>query len=668
MHAHCTRTARTARALHTWRGAAQALVDKSALRFSGDLRLAEVRRLLCSSRAMALRLGNGGPELTDHELIHEQQSRLLLLCRRSMALPIGRGMFTLASAPPQLTEALRLAPLTLKGRMPNAATVDLDTSQLPADHLLWPEFHNGIAAALRLAPPRCGHSADGGELGRHWIVYNRPGTRQHAHAGFLMGLGLQGHLLALANTDLYRYMSQGHDVTMMAVLLGMAAARRGSMHAPIAKMLCLHIPALHPPTFTELELEVPAVVQTAALLGIGMLYQGSAHRLMTEVLLGEIGRPPTNELLECRESYSLSAGIALGMLGLGRGTDAAGLADLRLEDQLGSYMHGKESTLPWPAPGHAPERNPPTRCCRIREGPLVNVDVTAAGATMALALIFLKTNNASVASQLRIPASLYSLACVRPDLVMLRVIARNLIMWDEVRPTSAWLASQLPELAKPPAVGGDTEALRLARLNALAGACAALGLRFAGSCCEPACELLMAQAKQLHAQRQATGAGAKAAQPTLETCVGTTAIALGMVMAGSGNLECLRLFRVLRRRVDSEVSYGFHVAISMALGFLFLGGGRLTLGTSKPAIAALLTSIFPRFPLTPSDNRYHLQAFRHLYVLAVEARCVEAVDVESGESNLVPLTVHLKGGAAPLQLVAPCLLPPLSSIVSVQVS
>ena len=36
------------------------------------------------------------------------------------------------------------------------------------------------------------------------------------------------------------------------------------------------------------------------------------------------------------------------------------------------------------------------------------------------------------------------------------------------------------------------------------------------------------------------------------------AIALGMVMAGSGNLDCLRLLRVLRRRVDSEVSPGFH--------------------------------------------------------------------------------------------------------------
>ena len=63
----------------------------------------------------------------------------------------------------------------------------------------------------------------------------------------------------------------------MAVLL-MAAARRGSMHNAIAKMLCLHIPSLHPPTFTELELEVPAVVQIAALMGVGLLYQDSAHR------------------------------------------------------------------------------------------------------------------------------------------------------------------------------------------------------------------------------------------------------------------------------------------------------------------------------------------------------------------------------------------------------
>ena len=159
-----------------------------------------------------------------------------------------------------------MAPRTLKGRMPsNAATIDLDLSALPNDQLHWPEFHNGTAAALRLCPPGCGPT-DEGELGRNWIVYNKPRSRQHSHAGFLLGLGLQGHLLALAHTDLYRYMSQGHDVTMMAVLLGMAAARRGSMHNAIAKMLCLHIPSLHPPTFTELGQPLQTVYACVALL------------------------------------------------------------------------------------------------------------------------------------------------------------------------------------------------------------------------------------------------------------------------------------------------------------------------------------------------------------------------------------------------------------------
>jgi anaphase-promoting complex subunit 1 len=65
---------------------------------------------------------------------------------------------------------------------------------------------------------------------------------------------------------------------MMSMLIGMSAARRGSMHPAIAKMLCLHIPALHPPSFTELELEVQAIVQIAALLGIGLLYQVHHHR------------------------------------------------------------------------------------------------------------------------------------------------------------------------------------------------------------------------------------------------------------------------------------------------------------------------------------------------------------------------------------------------------
>ena len=41
--------------------------------------------------------------------------------------------------------------------------------------------------------------------------------------------------------------------------------------------------------------------------------------------------------------------------------------------------------------------------------------LAASGATLALALIFLKSNNASVAAQFRVPASTYELHCVRRE-------------------------------------------------------------------------------------------------------------------------------------------------------------------------------------------------------------------------------------------------------------
>jgi len=57
-------------------------------------------------------------------------------------------------------------------------------AQLPADHTAWPEFHNGVAAALRLSLGRAA-------ISRTWIVYNKPETATFQHAGVLMGLGLQ---------------------------------------------------------------------------------------------------------------------------------------------------------------------------------------------------------------------------------------------------------------------------------------------------------------------------------------------------------------------------------------------------------------------------------------------------------------------------------------------
>merc|ERR1719392_491453 len=65
---------------------------------------------------------------------------------------------------------------------------------------------------------------------------------------------------------------------------------------------------------------------------------------MVEVCLKELGRPPGPEIENCvdRESYSLTAGLSLGMITMGKGEElvAGGLADLSLPSILHNHMAG----------------------------------------------------------------------------------------------------------------------------------------------------------------------------------------------------------------------------------------------------------------------------------------------------------------------------------------
>lgn len=78
------------------------------------------------------------------------------------------------------------------------------------------------------------------------------------------------------------------------------------------------------------------------------------------------------------------------------------------------------------------------------------------------------------------------------------------------------------------------------------------------------------------------------------------------VMAGSGDLEVLRLCRYLRSRVGpnlNHVLYGSQMAINMALSLLFMGGGRYTLKTDSLSVALMLCAFYPHFPVDSNDNR-----------------------------------------------------------------
>ena len=107
----------------------------------------------------------------------------------------------------------------------------------------------------------------------------------------------------------------------------------------------------------------------------------------------------------------------------------------------------------------------------------------------------------------------------------------------------------------------------------------------------------------------------------------------------------------------------------MALGFLYLGGGRLSLSTSPEAIAALVCACYPKFPTHSNDNRYHLQAMRHVYVLATQPRLLVPLE-SAGSAPMRPcyasVQVVFRDDAGSYQLRAPCLLPELRFLQRVQ--
>lgn len=147
------------------------------------------------------------------------------------------------------------------------------------------------------------------------------------------------------------------------------------------------------------------------------------------------------------------------------------------------------------------------------------------------------------------------------------------------------------------------------------------------------------------------------------------AIALNMVMAGTGEINCLRRLRFSFAPHNLNNKYGTHVMVHMSMGLLFLGGGKYTLGTSDASIACLVTAFFPRFNQVSSDNKTYLQALRHLWVLAVEPRCLITRDVDTKEVVYLPVKIRVKDGSesGTTQLIAPTLIPEIDKIQSIRI-
>ncbi|KAA8497318.1 Anaphase-promoting complex subunit 1 [Porphyridium purpureum] len=720
-------------------------LHNGAARFAADHRLAEVASMLDSSRPVVFHKPvASAAAVADDEVTFENQNRLLLLLRRHLAYPVGRGAMLLGSSVSrtlELVEPLHVPELCLSGLVPGGsrssggwtgiagdgtgggALIALDQSPLPPNFLEWVEFHNGAAAGLCLgsADPR-----KDAMVSRSWIMTNRPNPRSDrrraaAHAGVLLALGLTGHLPALKRTDWYQYLTQQHELTTIALMLGVASHKRGSMDAVTSKMMCLHLFSFNAGGFAQPDWAVSSLMQAAACVAAGMLFQETCNRLMVEGLLAELCARLDTQRVANRECVALCAAIGIGLICLGAGAEPEALkqcqlkkrfrllieggnyaALARLEQQSSSTFSEEGSRS---APTYAGERDPfapskyqsaydPAESQPVYDSGSIFIDATSPAALMALALMTMQCEDPTISELVPLPRSEWELDRMRPDHVLLRALVRRLNHWAAIEPTGQWLIGDLPafllpaepeqqpkadaydmdrfldldtppsSLTQPGAQGKDSSCALRARAFAYTGAAIALGLKYAGSANVHVYTFLRAMAERFIAALQRRQQTPRSSEPAAyQMCLDSLVLTLGIVMSGTGNLECLRLLRALRVHGGGSKTYGSHQATHTAMGFLFLGNGEYAFQNSKQAAAYLLCSIYYRFPLSSTDNQFHLQALRHLYVLAAEPRGLEVYDVDSRLPCHVPVQIELDDTSneflpgSSLRLVTPGLLP-----------
>ncbi|SPO36765.1 related to negative regulator of mitosis [Pseudozyma flocculosa] len=640
-----------------------------ALIFNRDFRLADVVRMLETTTVSTVHV----PEVEDQPeaAVLEQHARAVAaITERTKAVPVGRGMLYMASRPFHATQKWHIPPLCLGVKVVPRGTLVEPDAKADAALFEWPEFHNGVASILEVCVPQ------GAKVDSKWIFSHLGEEPTAKHAGFLFGLGLTKHLPALTPVHVFRYLKARHNLLTIGFLLGLAAAAVGTGDPAARHLLGMQLVAFLPPGSAPLNLSI--LTQTAGLLAMGLVFLGSNHRWTASRMLQQIGAaesPIPDVQSQHREAYSLSAGLALGliMLGKGRSDGMASLPDKRIVVKLEQLINGSLGDM------QRSKRKP--SAVKVELNP--DLSLTSIPASVALGLIFLRSNRRDVADVLWLPTTDELLDYIRPDVLLVRVLARYLILWDDIRCSVEWIEGVLPEwmrVGRAKAGRELSEAAQLASINMKAGACFVMGLKYAGSHDARARACLLQQLAQLNrdAKTKALTYFSKIRQSALRAAADLVTVSLAAVVAGSGDLEVLRTLRMAHGDVDSERSYGSHMATHMAIGLLFLGGGRLTLGSSDSAIAALLIAFFPRFPGSSTDNRAHLQAFRHLWVLAAEPRLLIAKDVESGEAAAVPMRIQTRLDGSHIDETdqetairtstlgfAPTLLPSLDRIVGV---
>ncbi|CAO3610487.1 unnamed protein product [Cunninghamella blakesleeana] len=706
----------------------------------GDGRLEAISKLL--DPTLLIEIGETDqPDPGSRDLQNEYQYQIRQLAHRTLSLPIGIALFNYHSLL-KVTTFTDFTPFNFSVRLSHYRTiVNLNTDTFTNQYLEWPHFHYGVSASLGVSKDPSAYNDLKNALSR--LLHISGDSLSSYHGGILFGLGFHPlqPLKEVPGYLSYRLMTDTKStLAIMGYVLGVAITHRKSSDIGVTKILSVFLPTLRSfngigSSDSNAVLNDECLKQATCIFSLGLVYMESNNKDMANYLLKQIGHFASTTMRQTgyNGAASLCSGFALGMLFLGQGDKLLQTKDVNVYEELYHYITGEDlqqqqqpnqqqnqqgsqkqkhihqsqqnnehdndqnddsrqaisgtsssssamNTSPY-YPVDQKKTDPTSTTSQSNSSPIpFFLEMTTPAACVAIGLVYLKTNNLKMYKLLDVVDKTRPyLDYVRPDSLLIRVVCKNLIMWDDIKPTLEWVYEQLPSFMQQKQQEGegqetddknndddDDEVDRLlndqvisqAKYHMIAGGCLCIGLKYAGTNDNEVFKFLLSQLDyfiSINNNMHATSFQQHLTKKSLGTSIEVLATSVSMVMAGTGNQVILDRLKEIRQKKFKKTSmtshsthgenlggedYSHYVSIHMSIGLLFLGHQGYTLSTrTMEGIIGLLASFYPFYPLTPDENRYHLQSLRHLWMLAIDTRWFIPVDINTMDIVKLPIVI-----------------------------
>ncbi|SMN19814.1 similar to Saccharomyces cerevisiae YNL172W APC1 Largest subunit of the Anaphase-Promoting Complex/Cyclosome (APC/C) [Maudiozyma saulgeensis] len=532
--------------------------QNSDLIFGGDQRFKDALTLVNNSIPQRVHFITTSTEYT--AVLAKRKIFLQIISLRLATAGLGYGAMLYGTETPLSTQKWHIPEICHTVIFSNGSRLNITSQETSEIISKWGSFHTGVASGLKI-------TSNSSEITGSWIAFNRPVVLNATFGGFLLGLGLNGHLKNLEEWHIYNFLSPKITFVSVGLLLGLCASSRKSKDFKIIKVLSVHVVALQPRGSRDMNINVE--VQIAGLIGIGLILQESQNKKISVALMKEFKNLIIVQGEEIAiEEYRIAVGISIGLMNLGYGNKFNGYDDSDLQST--TYAKGNKQ-----GEGGSDDFGASPKYTMFSNDKLISellsilnenteqekswvLENSQIGCIICLMFMFLKTNNQDIANAIRLNISETPTVC-RPDLYMYREWTYHMILWGEIEYSLEFILNGINDTT----LNGNLDSDNLPIYYTIAGRVLAIGIKYASTNNLKVRNNLLIlidtflpfyQYSKEENSNFGRSADFKLAIKGIGVLINTLIVSASMVMCATGDIEVLRRTKYLHEVVTGKFS------------------------------------------------------------------------------------------------------------------